>query len=270
MKPLAINCRFLNRSMTGVDRFAGELLRALDRLQANGDPLLEGLRVRALAPPGTARPPWLEGIPLRTCGRLRGQAWEQLELPRAAGDDLLLNLCNTGPLLRRRQLVVIHDVATFRVPQSYSATFRRWYGLMTPRLYRAAAQVATVSEFSRREMAGLFGKRDDVVVLPEGADHIGRGTEDTAILDRYALRARPFALAVSSQAPHKNFSVVAEAVAQIRGADFDLVVAGGQNPKVFGGGRPLPGFVKHVGYVTDAELLALYRNAACFVFPSRY
>jgi glycosyltransferase involved in cell wall biosynthesis len=28
--------------------------------------------------------------------------------------------------------------------------------------------------------------------------------------------------------------------------------------------------VKHLGYVSDGELAALYRRAACFVYPSRY
>jgi glycosyltransferase involved in cell wall biosynthesis len=28
--------------------------------------------------------------------------------------------------------------------------------------------------------------------------------------------------------------------------------------------------VKHLGYVSDSELAALYRRAACFVYPSRY
>jgi glycosyltransferase involved in cell wall biosynthesis len=32
----------------------------------------------------------------------------------------------------------------------------------------------------------------------------------------------------------------------------------------------LPAFVKHVGYVNDGELRALYEGAACFVYPSLY
>jgi len=141
---------------------------------------------------------------------------------------------------------------------------------MVPWLYRRAGRVATVSRFSRSEMAELFGPRDDVIVLPEGVDHVRGATADPSILDRHGLRQRPYVLAVSSQSPHKNFSAVVAAVQSIGDAPFDVVVAGGQNPKVFGGGAPLPDFVRYVGYVSDAELVALYRNAACFLFPSRY
>ncbi len=269
-RSICINGRFLGRQVTGVDRFAGEMLRAIEQLRRDGDALACGLDIHAVVPRGTAAPGWLQSIPCRATGRLDGQLWEQLELPRAAAADWLVNLCNTGPVARRRQLVVIHDAATFRVGQSYSRKFRSWYGFMTPRLYRRSAAVATVSEFSRRELAELFGPREDVVVLPEGADHVLRGEADEGILDRHLLRRRPFVLAVSSLSPHKNFAAVVEAVSRLEGAGFDVVIAGGQNPKVFGGGQPLPDFVKYVGYVSDGELLALYRHAACFVFPSLY
>jgi len=267
---LRINGRFLGRSVTGVDRFAGEWLRAVDRLRQAGDPCAAPLDIRLLVPRGVEPPAGLATIPCDVVGRLHGHAWEQLELPVAARDGWLVNLCNSGPLATRRQLVVIHDVATFRVGEAYSRAFRAWYGRMVPWLYRRAGRVATVSRFSRSEMAELFGPRDDVIVLPEGVDHVRGATADPSILDRHGLRQRPYVLAVSSQSPHKNFSAVVAAVQSIGDAPFDVVVAGGQNPKVFGGGAPLPDFVRYVGYVSDAELVALYRNAACFVFPSRY
>lgn len=48
-------------------------------------------------------------------GTRTGQAWEQLELSRAAGADLLLNLGNTAPLRRAGpQAVVIHDAGCLR------------------------------------------------------------------------------------------------------------------------------------------------------------
>ena len=78
-------------------------------------------------------------------------------------------------------------------------------------------------------------------------------------------------LAVSTANPRKNFAAVARAIELVGDAGFDFVVAGGADPRVFSGaGVRLPAFVKRVGYVTDAELRALYENAACFVYPSLY
>lgn len=267
-RAVIINGRFLGRSVTGVDRFAGELLRALVALRRQGGDGVPDLKV--VVPRGTVVPDWLADTPVAVCGRLASHAWEQLELARFEPDSLLLNLCNSGPLLRRRQLAVIHDAATFRVPEAYSWKFRALYRVMSPRLYHGSQSVATVSEFSRRELAALFGARDDVFVLPEGAEHILRGPADEATLDEHDLRRRPFVLAVSSLAPHKNFAIVVDALSRLDDPPFDVVIAGGQNPRVFGGGQALPSFVKYVGYVSDAQLQALYRHAACFVFPSIY
>jgi glycosyltransferase involved in cell wall biosynthesis len=49
------------------------------------------------------------------------------------------------------------------------------------------------------------------------------------------------------------------------------VLVGGSSTKIFrDAGLALPPGVRLTGYVTDAQLRALYESAACFVFPSRY
>jgi glycosyltransferase involved in cell wall biosynthesis len=53
--------------------------------------------------------------------------------------------------------------------------------------------------------------------------------------------------------------------------DFDLVLAGGANQRVFSGSPELtdPRY-RSAGYVTDSELRALYEHAVCLVYPSLY
>ena len=41
-------------------------------------------------------------------------------------------------------------------------------------------------------------------------------------------------------------------------------------PRVFGALPSLPSHVRAIGYVSDAQLRALYESAACFVYPSFY
>jgi glycosyltransferase involved in cell wall biosynthesis len=86
------------------------------------------------------------------------------------------------------------------------------------------------------------------------------------------LGRRPFVLAVSSLAPHKNLGTLVQAIGRIRHrhADLDVVLAGARFDRVFGTGLlPESGAIQ-VGYVSDAELKALYQSAACFVYPSLY
>lgn len=266
-----INGRFLGRGITGVDRFAGEILRFVNDCFKSSDPAVAGMDIRVAVPNHVEPPTWLDMLPVLASGRSTGHLWEQVDLARAARGSLLVNLCNTGPLARSNQLIVLHDAATVRNPKAYGLAFRAWYGLLVPRLYRRAAIVGTVSEFSRRELNAVYGGRNDVLLIPEGSDHMARIEPDESVLEHAGLRRRPYVLAVSSLSPHKNFRLVIDAVTGIEDCTFDVVIAGGQNPRVFAGSSAdLPPFVKYVGYVTDAQLKALYANAACFVFPSLY
>lgn len=272
MTGVSINGRFLTRQPTGVDRFAFEMVAELDRLLDEQDERVSGISFELCCPQGRKNPHVFRNIPTRIVGNRGGQLWEQWDLPRSvSGDRLLLNLCNTAPAMRKNQLVTIHDVATVRVPHSYGRAFRAWYGSLIPLIYRRSRSVCTVSNFSKRELDEIYGHRDHVRVLPEGADHMARCLGDLDVLQRHGLGSRPFIFAVSSLSPHKNFAAVVRAVETIGDAGFDVVIAGGQNPRVFAGlGSELPASVKYVGYVSDEELKALYENAACFVFPSIY
>jgi len=141
---LAINARFATRPLSGVDRVAEELTRALYALS-------DQVEISALAPKAAA----LTDLPVPIKhGRLAGQAWEQLELPLATRDRCLLSLCNTGPLTVRDQVVLVHDAQPWLQPQAYSPAFRTWYHLMLPLLARRARVVVTISEYSRTELSG--------------------------------------------------------------------------------------------------------------------
>ncbi|MBN3852577.1 glycosyltransferase family 4 protein [Paraburkholderia sp. Ac-20340] len=275
MKPAAnllINGRFLGRRATGVDRFAFETLRALDQMIELDDPLVGALRTEIVVPEalaGIANP--FRHIALRASGKGSGVRWEQLGLPTAARGRLLLNLCNSGPLLYRRQITVLHDAAPTRVPESYSRSFVAWYRLMAPSLGRVSQRVITVSEFSRRELCEAYRiPVAKIGVVPESGEHMLRVQPDDSPATA-ALNERPFVLAVGSTNRHKNFQLVADAARLIGDARFDIVVVGGGDARVYGAGPDaLPAFVRHLGYVSDGELAALYRRAACFVYPSRY
>ncbi|WP_028311762.1 glycosyltransferase family 4 protein [Derxia gummosa] len=267
-----INGRFLGRRLTGVDRFALELTRALDRALEHDEGLRHAARFELLVPEGT-QAPGFRHIVVRTVAGPGGQAWEQVALHRATRDGLLLNLCNTGPWLRREQLIVIHDVAVYRVPQSFRRSFRLLYRVALPLLARRSRHVATVSEFSRKEIAELLDiPASRIGVITEGAEHLRQQQPDESVLARHGLANRGYFLGVSSAAPHKNFRLLLDSARLAGNADLPVVIAGGVDRRIFGegGGDDADRRVRWLGYVSDAELLALYRNALGFVFPSIY
>jgi glycosyltransferase involved in cell wall biosynthesis len=272
LKSLIINGRFLSRRLTGVDRFGCEIIRAINGLIENDDPVVSGLDFQILAPPGGAYEEFSR-ISLKKVGFFRGQLWEQVDFSFHSRNAVIsINLCNTGPCFSASQIVVIHDAATEAIPSSFSPAFRRWYRFLMPFLGRHASAVLTVSKFSRDELIRAFDiEPAKIKVVSEGCEHILNVAPDIGFLVEKKLTARPYILAVSSMAIHKNFQIVLDALALLRTRPFDVVIAGGANPRVFGSAGVVEATGVHwVGYVTDGQLRALYENALGFVFPSLY
>jgi glycosyltransferase involved in cell wall biosynthesis len=268
MTGIAVNGRFLTQGMTGVQRFATEITAAADALAARGD----WPAARLLHPPG-ARDAGLRAWRAEAVGSRGGQAWEQVDLPRALHGDVLVNLGNTAPILAgARQAVVIHDAGAFDTPESYAFAFRTWYRLLQRVLARRGARILTVSEFSRGRIAAALGvDAASIGVLPEGGEHVLRTAADGAVLARNGLAPARYALVVGNPAAHKNLAALTAAAEALGRHGLTLAVAGAADPAVFRAGGGVAGqAARLLGRVSDAELRALYENALCLVFPSRY
>lgn len=164
---------------------------------------------------------------------------------------------------------MIHDAATMAVPGSYGWRFRTWYRWLHRGLAWRGVALATVSAFSRTEIARHLGvEADAIAVVGEGAEHMIRMPADPGILGRLGL-ACPYVLAVGSPAPHKNLAALGATARMLADRGAALVVTGDLNARVFAAAE-LPQPARAVGRVDDAGLRALYEQAACFVFPSRY
>ena len=263
--PVYLNGRFAAQPLTGVQRFAVEVTRALGR-----QPGWAALGATILTPHMAAVPDF-PGWQVRMVGRRQGHGWEQLDLPGAARGGLLVSLGNTGPLRQHRQIVVIHDAGVFSTPDSYSRPFRLWYRLLHRWLVRRA-RIATVSEFARSDLAThLRVDPATIDVVPEGAEHVLGKPPDRSVLAAHGLTAGRFVLAVGSLAPHKNLAALSATASSLAERGLQLAITGAVSPKVFAPGRPaLPRPATYLGRVDDAQLRALYEAAACFVFPSRY
>lgn len=267
---IAINGRFLTQRASGVQRFAIEAIKAIDRLLERDYAALKG-RVELVAP-RKARDFPLKNIPLRRSGFFSGYVWEQVEFPLHAAGRLLLNLCMLGPLVARHQIVVVHDATVRALPENFSARFRAAYGFLLPRLCRRAELVITVSEFSRREIGKWYGA--DISKMPvcyEGGDHITAVAADPAVLCRLDLVGRKFFLGVGVDSANKNIATVVTAFHQAKLGDTVLVLTGAKEPKVFGQIAQIQAEgVRTVGFIPDAELRTLYEHALALVFPSFY
>ncbi len=268
---IAINGRFLTQRASGVQRFAAEIIKAIDAL-LDGDAYraLKG-HIEIVAPP-KARDFPLKNIPLRRAGLFSGYLWEQIEFPLHARGQLLLNLCMLGPLVARHQIVVVHDATVRALPDNFSRRFRAAYGFLIPRLCRRADLIVTVSQFSRREIGKWYGADiDSMPICYEGGDHITAFAPDLSVLDRLGLRGRKFFLGVGVDSSNKNIAKVVEAFQAAKCDDAMLVLTGARDPRVFGSLTEVQSAgVRTIGYISDRELRALYEHALALVFPSLY
>ncbi|WP_314762843.1 glycosyltransferase family 1 protein [uncultured Selenomonas sp.] len=262
-----INGRFLTQSITGVQRYAREMTLALDQIfQKIGFEI----PVVLIAPSHTASDLKLKYISLTTCGYLKGHLWEQIELPFYTKDGILVNFCNCAPLLKREQIVAIHDASVAAFPQSFSFFFRTWYGFMYSVLGKKLNRIMTVSNFSADEISRYYNiPKKNFVVAYNGADHLKRIVADDAVLNKIDAMREGYVLAVGSRNPSKNLSLILAAAEKVPNVRF--VIAGGGSRRIFQEveKKELPN-IRYLGYVTDGELVALYRNAKIFVYPSLY
>lgn len=270
MKTIYINGRFMTQKITGVQRYAIEILHAIDDLiEENKE--LKKYRYVVLVPRGVKEEVYkYKNISIRKIGMLKGHAWEQIELPWFSRKGFLINLCNCAPLIKKRQCVTIHDAAIAACPKAYNRMFRIWYNVMYYILGSRLNLIFTVSNFSRNELIKYF-KIDEwkLKVTYNGSDHIQHIEKDVKVFDKFDIISGEYIFAVSSMNPSKNFKLIIDVAEKM--PEINFVIAGGNNLDVFPceTHRSLDN-VKFIGYVSDAELMALYDGAACFVCPSLY
>lgn len=268
-----INGRFLSQQLTGVQRYAAEIVKAMDNALASGGVTapLRSAEWTILAPLDASESLALNAIRIRNVGRFNGHAWDQYDLARAAAGGRLISLANSGPVLHSDHLVVIHDAQVFRRPDFFGWRYLAVHRTLD-RLLARRATIATVSDFSRRELAAVLGLPvAGIPVFSNSAEHFAATKPDLAILDRLGLKPQRYFLSVGSMNKNKNISLAIEAARRLQRPDVPLVVVGGDNSKVFQDQATVADAgVVFAGRLSDSEIAALYARALAFVFPSLY
>lgn len=211
-------------------------------------------------------------IPIERLGFLKGHAWEQMELPAHCREDVLLSLCNSGPIGHAAQLVVLHDASVKATSSSYNRSYRMWHSFLMSTLMRRVRVIASVSEFSASELMRYFpGRRKrPIEIVYESGEHILNAASRSDVLTRLGLVGQHYVLAVGSRTPNKNFSAIVSAASLLSEMNVKIVAVGGVNRRIFSMTTLSSPNLILAGYVNDGELRSLYENAQCFVFPSLY
>lgn len=258
MKPVHINGKWLGQRLTGTQRFAAEIAACVVATEEIG--------VVLHIPRGAQAPSWASAphVEVRRAP-LGGILFEQLYLPLATAGQFLLNFAGPAPILKRRQLVTMHDATPFRFPETYKRAFVWFYYVLYMVLSRTARQLATVTDFSARELADVLHiPSDRFMVVGCAADTLARTEPVRPALIR---DSQPY-LVVGTLATHKN---VAEPVAAVTSSGRQVVVVGASGSEaVFAPTENAMAKATVAGRLSDSELVWMYQNSRALIFPSRY
>jgi glycosyltransferase involved in cell wall biosynthesis len=281
---LGVNAVFLQPRMGGLETYVRDLLPAL--LEAR-----PGLRISVFVTEAgrelLAAEPWAGSVGLVThplVGLPYGKALAELAvvgpLADRRGVDVLHSVALTAPFhTRAARVITIADVTWLREPETVGPLTALLWRTLVPTVARRAERVITLSEAARGEILEdlrVRPERIDVVPCGSGSEIIPEPSEEGDLRRRLGLGDRRILLAVSALSRHKNLPPLVRALAQLHEAHPELVLVIPGNPTKHG--RELEQLASQLGvggalclpgWVSVADLEALYQAAACFVFPSR-
>ena len=213
----------------------------------------------------------------------------RLRTPRVewlAGDFDVLLATNflpppTGEM--RRTVLVVHDLAFERYPQTAPQIDDRWRRRFAKAVKKAGA-VIVPSVSAKGDLVAAHGIPEERVhAVPHGVDAAAFAAVSdasiTAVRERFGVRG-PYAVFVGGLEPRKNLVALVRAFAA-SGVEATLVIAGGrvrwfpaEEARVWAAVRALPeparSRVVLTGYVSDEDKHALIAGAEGLLYPSLY
>jgi glycosyltransferase involved in cell wall biosynthesis len=187
--------------------------------------------------------------------------FEQIVLPRRLARDGIevVHAPNCFLPLQRRcaGVVSVQDLAFEDFPGDFAPATGWKYRYFTPRSVRSAERVIVPSEATRGALVDRYGAEEAKIRVVPYASALDPATGDGG------AHKGGFILAVGEIRQKKNVErlVRAHALARGRGLSQRLVIAG--RGKISAGED-----VEVLGWVNDAELDRLYRDADFFIYPS--
>lgn len=259
----AINGLFLAQQMTGVHRYARELVCQLDKIVPKDT-------LQIVVPKNQNIEPDYSNIKLVEYGNLRGIPWEQISFLSYVRKNKLtsINLCNEQPLFAPG-IICIHDVMYKTHPQFFTTLHGRlsslWHRLVFMGAAKSRYPLITVSNYSKQAIVETYGISPcRVHVIANAWQHIERCGADNGVLDNNNLEPGQFYFTLGNVNINKNTKWVID---YARNHPDDLFVLSGPKAKVSNIDIEADNVI-YLGYLTDPEIKALFKACKAFIFPS--
>lgn len=210
--------------------------------------------------------------------------WSQVFLPLhlnlKRGIDAFFSPAHYTPRFSPVPLVVtIHDLAYFYYPNEFLKEdlykLKNW----TKYSVDQAKRIIAVSQNTKKDLMTFYQIPDNkITVVYNGFEKkVNRETPWPTLTQKYALKKQNYLLYVGTLQPRKNVSALISAFEKFypNNKVMKLVIVGKKGwlyESIFAQAEEsgLKDAIIFTGYLPDEDVVTLYKNAYCFVFPSLY
>jgi glycosyltransferase involved in cell wall biosynthesis len=274
---IAVSGRFLTRRLTGVDRYAVEIMRSLDKIVKPGE-------FQIVIPNDAELVTKLElkNIEIVRFGKaniLRTNTlfWEQIIFAfyTLKTQSRPLYLCNIASLFRANGYVTVHDIRFSAMPECYVSRrekFERFWHIMNCTFSKLFAKtIFTVSSDSKMQLEKYYKiKPERIVITPDSYEHFTREPVKSDVSEKFGLKTGEYYFAMASVALHKNFKWIVGNAKKF--PDKTFAIAGNIDKNKFSYDFELNETenLKFLGYVSDEDAASLMKYSKAFILPSIY
>lgn len=172
----------------------------------------------------------------------------------------------TEPPSKSKKITTIHDLVTYKFPETSSQNIIETHKQKLKWVIKESSFILCDSESTKKdamEILGIDRKKLRVIYPPVEI----KVSPSENIKQKYNI-THPYILTVGKIEPRKNIKRLIQAYEKIHIKEVELMVAG---PKGWGElDLPEVKGVRFLGYISDEDLYALYKEAVFFVYPSLY
>lgn len=182
-----------------------------------------------------------------------------------------------------KTILTVHDLSYVRTPETTHPILKAYLDRVVPWSVRRANHVIADSQATKDDLIDLYQTLPEKIsVLLSGVNPTYQPVSDrqkvSEVRQRYNIPAdKPYIFSIGTVQPRKNYGRLMEALA-VLGTDFEdvqVVIAGGKgwlDSPIFETAKRLglQDRVHFTGYVSDADVPALYSGATCTYYVSLY
>ncbi len=288
-KRIGINTRYLQRRMSGIERYIVELINHLEKVDKTNTYFLF-FNKNAPIPDLQKSKNFVNNVSLfPTKSRIMRIIWEHIFLIYEIKKNNL-NLFHGPaffvPLVKSnncKYVITVHDVTFIKYPQTFTLGTRLYYTVLFPRSLHVSDAIIADSFSTKNDIIENYDieeKKVKVISLGVSENFLRkREHEQTERVKREYQLPEKYFLFTGVLSPRKNVEIILSAFKKVKDQkqynDYKLIIVGRKGwlyENIFRKAKDLnlKEEVRFIDHVLEEDLPVLYDLAQCYLFPSLY